>query len=224
MCNLKEMEIDQIISEILDPRTSSYMKMSDDLKSDFDILPQDFINYAQIDLASDYEHNIINALSNSKRALDCQLDILLLSFGYYKKSQKDQWSFPKKIDLINELGLIAPRVLKKINKQRNLLEHQFVRPKRENVEDFLDITMLFIASTDRYSLIFHPEVWLRNKSFDRKYGIFSDYKNCKLKIDIYPYEKGALKTDTKDKLKSFELAPSEKEYNEVLKAYLNYCK
>lgn len=217
-------EINQIISEISDTGTSSFMIMSDDLKTDFDILPQDFIHYAQVDLASDNNHNIINALSNSKRAIDCQLDILLLSFGYYNKSQRDNWSFPKKIDLIIELGLIAPRVLKKINKKRNSLEHQFVKPEKESVEDFLDITMLFIASTDLYSLNFYPQIWLRNDSFDKSYGLFNDYKNSKLRIDIYPYGKGRIGADTKDILKSFELSPFEKEYNEVLKVYLFYCK
>ena len=83
-------ELNEIMSQISHAETSSSMKMSDDLKTDFEILPQDFISYAEVDLTSSYEHNIINALSNSKRALDCQLDILLLSFGYYKKSQKDQ--------------------------------------------------------------------------------------------------------------------------------------
>jgi len=217
-------ELKDILTEISHPETSSSMKMSDNLKTDFDIIPQDFISYAEVDLASDYEHNVINALSNSKRALDCQLDILLLSFGYYKKSQKDQWSFPKKIDLMNELGLIAPRVLKKINKQRNLLEHQFVKPKRESVEDFLDITMLFIASTDRYSLNFHPQIWLKNKTFDKKYGLFSDYKNSQIKIKIYQYEKGGYGSESKDVLKSFELTTSDEEYNEVLKIYLSHCK
>ncbi len=212
------------MSQISHAETSSSMKMSDDLKTDFDILPQDFISYAEVDLTSSYEHNIINALSNSKRALDCQLDILLLSFGYYKKSQKDQWSFPKKIDLMNKLGLIAPRVLKKINKQRNLLEHQFVKPKRESVEDFLDITMLFIASTDRYSLNYYPTVWLKNKTFNKKYGLFSDYKNSKIKIEIYPYNKGSYVSEAKHMIKSFELTTADQKYNEVLKIYLSYCK
>lgn len=217
-------ELNEIISEINHAETSNSMKMSDDLKTDFDILPQDFISYAEVDLASSYEHNLINALSNSKRALDCQLDILLLSFGYYKKSQKDQWSFTKKVDLINKLGLIAPRVLKKINKQRNLLEHQFVKPKRENVEDFLDITMLFIASTDRYSLNYYPTVWLKNKTFNRKYGLFSDYKNSKIKIEIYSNDKGSYVSEAKYIINSFELTTEDKEYNEVLKIYLSYCK
>jgi len=215
-------ELKDILTEISHGETRNSVTISDVLKTDFDILPQDFISFAEVDLASDYEHNVINALSNSKRALDCQLDIILLSFGYYKESQRNRWSFPKKTDLMNELGLVAPRVLKKINKQRNLLEHQFVKPNRESVEDFIDIVMLFIASTERYSSNFYPQIWLKNKTFDKKYGLFSDYKNSQIKINIYQYDKGGYGSESKDVLRSFELTTSDKEYNEVLKIYLSH--
>ena len=123
---------------------------------------------------------------------------------------------------MNELGLVAPRVLKKINKQRNLLEHQFVKPNRESVEDFIDIVMLFIASTERYSSNFYPQIWLKNKTFDKKYGLFSDYKNSQIKINIYQYDKSGYGSESKDVLRSFELTTSDKEYNEVLKIYLSH--
>jgi hypothetical protein len=48
--------------------------------------PKEFFKYAEADLASSYEH-IVNGLSNSKRAPDCQLDTLLYVLGYYSKSQ-----------------------------------------------------------------------------------------------------------------------------------------
>lgn len=46
--------------------------------------------------------------------------------------------------------MIAPRVLTKLNKARNLLEHEFTCPSREDVEDFIDIVSLFIESTKIY--------------------------------------------------------------------------
>ena len=220
-----KMEINDILKEIYDHETNSYMMIQNDLIVDFDISPLEFLSYAEKDLALDYDHNIINALSNSKRALDCQLDTLLLSFGFYKKSQKEQWSFPKKIDLMSELGLIAPRILKKINKQRNLLEHQFVKPVRETVEDFLDITMLFIASTDRYTLKFHSEINLRNKTKEREYNIQNDYKSGTIKISVYPYGKGRrLDNEKRDLLAEFKLKITDTDFKKALKVYLKFCK
>lgn len=171
------------IIELLNLETTKFaLAKNGILYTPFDITPQDFIKYAEVDLQSNYEHSIVNALSNSKRALDCQLDSLLYFLGYYNISQKSFWSFPRKLDLINELGIIAPRVLRKINKQRNLLEHQFVRPERETVEDFLDIAMLFIASTDRYTLKCIDQLHLQNKELDKRFVIEILYKESIIEI------------------------------------------
>jgi len=174
-----------LLNELNLEKTRFSLASNTRLITNFDISPQDFIKYAEFDLASKYEHNIVNALSNSKRALDCQLDSLLFSFGYYQKSQKGFWSFPKKLDLIKDFGVIAPRVLKKINKQRNLLEHQFIKPEKETVEDFLDIAMLFIASTDQYILRFVDELHLKNEEIDKTFVIQNDYKNSAFRISEF---------------------------------------
>jgi hypothetical protein len=171
----RKMDAKQFLEEVSLDTTVWTSTASDTLKTTFDISPQDFIKYAETDLTSDYEHNIINALSNSKRALDCQLDTLLLAFGFYKISQLEFWSFPKKIGLISELGVIAPRVLHKINKQRNLLEHQFIKPQKESVEDFLDIALLFIASTDKYSLKFITSLHFRNDDLKKFFTVRNQY-------------------------------------------------
>jgi len=215
----------KIIEEIKHPETTGYVSVSDKLKLNFDISPQDFVSYAEKDLELDYNHNIINALANSKRALDCQLDSLMIAFGYYKISQKQQWSFPKKLDLITELGLIAPRVLKKINKQRNLLEHQFIRPEKEKVEDFIDITMLFIASTDNHIFNFKFETNLKNEKFNKYYRIKNDYENSTIKISTNRYDGKLLgNLDSLEILEKFELQPNEKEYTKVLKIFLDLTK
>ena len=120
------------------------------INNEFDIQPNQFLIFAELDLTAPYEHNLINALSNAKRALDSQIDTLLLGFDFYLVAKNNMWGFPKKIELIQKLGILAPRVLKKINTTRNLMEHQFVKPKQEMVEDFVDIVSLFLASTDKY--------------------------------------------------------------------------
>jgi hypothetical protein len=122
----------------------------DYIDTSFETMPSEFISFAENDLQSNFDHKYINALSNAKRALDCQADRLLKLFGYYQLSQDKFWGFPKKLDLIQKFEIIAPRVLNKINKSRNLMEHQYVKPKPDQVEDFLDIASLFIASTDHY--------------------------------------------------------------------------
>jgi hypothetical protein len=121
------------------------------IDTSFETMPYDFLSYAERDLKSDFEQKYINTLSNSKRSIDCQADRLLKLLGYYKDSQDKHWGFPAKLELIKRFEIIAPRVLNKINKVRNQMEHQFQKPNPEQVEDFLDIATMFIAATEQYA-------------------------------------------------------------------------
>lgn len=213
------METRDILDELNFETTSVLSTSYGTLETPFDISPQNFIKYAEIDLTSDYEHNIINALSNSKRALDCQLDTLLFAFGYYRVSQKEFWSFPKKIELISELGIIAPRVLHKVNRQRNLLEHQFIKPNKETVEDFLDIAMLFIASTDRYSLKFITTINFSNTALKKSILLTNKYSEELFEIKIREKNaSGEFKADPLIHLVHYK----DPDYKLLLKEYLNH--
>jgi hypothetical protein len=82
----------------------------------FELISTDFMRFARSDLGENNEKSLVNALSNVKRALDCRIASLLWLFGYYKISKSKNWSFPQSTDFLLEIGLIAPNVLKKINK------------------------------------------------------------------------------------------------------------
>jgi hypothetical protein len=211
------MEAKIILEDLNNESCKWTSSVSDTLKTKFDISPQDFIKFAELDLSNDYEHNIINALSNSKRALDCQLDTLLVAFAYYKKSQRDFWSFPKKITLISELGILAPRVLHKVNKQRNLLEHQFIKPLKGSVEDFLDIAMLFIASTDRYSLKFITQLSFYNEVSKKHYILKNEYAKELFEITIKEDNK---KDEPKNEPVIISIDSSDPNHKLFLKTYL----
>ncbi len=206
-----------ILNELNEEGCKWISSTSDVLRTKFDISPQDFIKYAEIDLSSDYEHNIINALSNSKRALDCQLDTLMVAFGYYKKSQKEFWNFPKKLTLISDLGILAPRVLSKINTQRNLLEHQFIKPVKDQVEDFLDIAMLFIASTDRYSLKFITHLTFRNKELGKVYTLINDPSN-----ESFQIIKSGEGVDSKEEALAIFVDTKDTHHRALLRKYLQF--
>ncbi len=120
----------------------------DNVETNFEISPTDFLTFAENDLTAKYDHHLVNSLSNSKRAIDSQLDSLLIGFGLSERSKK--WRFPQKIDFLNKIGVISPRILTKINKKRNLLEHEYKNPSEEEVEDALDVAVLFINYTNKY--------------------------------------------------------------------------
>lgn len=117
----------------------------------FEITPTQFLEFAKEEIREGIQEGYLNALSNIKRAIDCQLDLLLYVLGQYKKAKSKDWSFPTKIEFIRSIGLVAPEILTKINRKRNQLEHEYKYPGSEEVKDALDIGNLFLAYTSKFT-------------------------------------------------------------------------
>lgn len=92
----------------------------------WDITPTEYLEFSQADITGTDKRSTINALSNAKRALECQLDSLLLAFGLGPLSRK--WHVPKKLEVLKDIGIVAPRILAKINRHRNEMEHGYTCP------------------------------------------------------------------------------------------------
>lgn len=127
----------------------NYESIWDNRQPVFDIMPKDFLRFAEESLSNDDIKNLVNSLTNTKRALDSKIELIIREYGYGKKMNGQRWKFPQKIQFLKEKGIIAPRILEKINKTRNSLEHEFKRPNPENVKDALDIVALFIGYTEQ---------------------------------------------------------------------------
>lgn len=147
------------------------------INSPFEINAHKFVQLAENDLIS---NNSINALSNIKRAISCQLDSVLFSLGLLKTTKKEKWNFPDKIEFFNKLGIISPRVLKKINQKRNFLEHEYTNPDPEDIENFLDVAMLFIAYTDNFISTLITEAKLYSQDKANVFVVKLDYVNEKI--------------------------------------------
>ena len=119
-----------------DPKGFSYIEFSTNIK------PKDYIRFAEEDLKISLEHSYINAMSNAKRAIDCQVDNLIAGFGLKKRR-----NFPQKAEDVQNLGLVAPRILRKVMKIRNRMEHEYYKPTRDESEDAIDIAVLFVEAT-----------------------------------------------------------------------------
>ncbi|MBI6707074.1 hypothetical protein YA0599_02420 [Pseudomonas syringae] len=104
--------------------------------------PVEFLTLAEGDFERGGLAALVNATTNAKRAIVCQFDQLLISFGYSSL----RWNVPKKIERLRALGLLAPSLLRKVVDIRNILEHEYATPELEKVEDALDIASLFVMS------------------------------------------------------------------------------
>ncbi len=140
--------------------------MYEDVEVRFDVTPHDYLEFAEEDLKGSDRRNLINALSNAKRALDCQIESLLYVYCLKTYTDKKKMGIPNKIEMLNRLGIIAPRILNKINKIRNTMEHDFYCPDVDEVQDFVDVILLFISYTDKYLFEVKQDCELLDDTYD----------------------------------------------------------
>lgn len=116
----------------------------DELVFDSEYGPFDYLSFAREDLyAGDEARNIINAVGNAKRALHLQVETICNGYGYKSKSK----DFPPKLNFLRQIGVIAPKILEKMNKTRNRIEHAYYCPTFDEADDFIDIVELFLYAT-----------------------------------------------------------------------------
>ncbi|ADO57734.1 DUF4145 domain-containing protein [Paenibacillus sp. SEL3] len=182
------MEFSEVIDFLSNDNSYWSSRGHEEIDIPFDVTPSEYLSFAEFDLESGTEkHSLINALSNAKRSLDCQIDCLMIAFGFFGNSKK--WNVPKKIETLKNLGIIAPRILNKINSVRNLVEHEFVVPNKEQVSDFIDIVALFNASTEKHIFNFPGDSQIEH---DLIKEVFLDikFKRNQRNIKIEVREKG----------------------------------
>lgn len=135
------------------------------LQHDFQICPLDFVNFAKEDLSENTTRGFINAITNAKRAVDCQIDSVYQAIGFSHDKQHEatkafvEWhehnegsvDAPKKLKFIRALGLAPTVLISKIRLLRNRLEHYYEVPDVNLVKEYVEIAELFIC-TVQYKL------------------------------------------------------------------------
>jgi hypothetical protein len=146
------------------------------LEYEFDVGPYDFLSFAERDLEDDSDRALVNALSNAKRAIDAQVDKILLCFGI----PINRRGIRSKMEFLQQVNVVAPRIVRKVRDARNYLEHEYKLPTREQVQDAVDIASLFVTASNE-ALDFATYVVLTNSDtpMERIYGyrsaVFSNF-------------------------------------------------
>jgi hypothetical protein len=105
------------------------------------VTPIQYLAFAEKDLRSGGPRGLVNALTNAKRAIDCSVRNILGGIGIAEPR-----NFPDRLSVLNGMGLVAPRIIRKIVHLRNFLEHDYYLPKRAETEDAVDVAALFVAT------------------------------------------------------------------------------
>ena len=126
----------------------------------FAVTPEDFLERAEGDFEIGGTAAVLNAITNAKRAIDCQVDTVLAVLGFHP----NQISRAQKLQFLLDTGFVAPRILRQVNDARNLLEHEYRSPTPSVVEEALDIAALFVGATSRHLQVFEDEFIIGNEN------------------------------------------------------------
>ncbi|MBG9941013.1 hypothetical protein ABE237_21390 [Brevibacillus formosus] len=134
----------------------------------FQVTPEDYLLFAKQSLQDRSTNGLIDAMSNAKRAIECQIDSLISLLGYDYKSFDKRTAYPKtknfisnffneentdgitdRIKLLQILNITPSFLISKIRSLRNKVEHEYIIPDPKDVKEAIEIAELFINSSMR---------------------------------------------------------------------------
>lgn len=143
----------------------------------FKIFPEMYLMFAKEDLFEKSEHGDLNSVFNTKKAVHCQIDILLWNLGF---SEYKELNFRRKLEILQNCGVIAPNILIRLNSIRNYLEHDYQFVKRKKAQELNDIAVLFVQATSR--------LYLKVEFLTGKYLLETEYGNGKEEVEVLKYK------------------------------------
>jgi hypothetical protein len=137
------------------------------LDYEFPITPRDFLNYSKQDFKGGDKRGKINALTNAKRAIDCQTDKIFYSIGiidsnFHKNKLSESINkyisivdpslvkrdLQYKFKLLEAMGFAPADIIAKSRELRNKMEHFYLEPSYNDVGDAISLADLFINATE----------------------------------------------------------------------------
>jgi hypothetical protein len=155
-----------------------------------------YLEFAKSDFGQEKcDRNFVNAVSNAKKALHLRVEALATAFGWNHIKKRN--NFPSKLDFLGQCGIAAPNIIRRINKFRNTVEHDYHLPSEIEAEEYLDIVELYLMATNKITSEFPDGCDAQLMSIIDEYNEEWNYPS---EIDIYfPEAQGVFKITHKDK-------------------------
>lgn len=160
----------------------------------YDISPEEFLDFAENAIVSETKEGIVNAVSNLKRALDCEMDMFFESINIKRIFDKKNLKFEKKTQFLANIGLFPIQTINKLNFMRNKLEHEYKVPEIYDLHTYYELVWSIVKILDLYLelLYTHDEVNLELHIENNKYYFIMKYdiKECAFEFEIIDWTKG----------------------------------
>lgn len=159
-----------------------------------DISPEEFLDFAENAIASESKEGMINAISNLKRALDCEMDMFFESINLKSIFDKKNLKFEKKTQFLAEIGLFPIRTINKLNSMRNKMEHEYKTPEISDLHAYYELVWSVVKIINLYLelLYVNSEIYLILYRGDDRYyfTLEHDKKKGIFRFDLRDWTKG----------------------------------
>lgn len=159
-----------------------------------DISPEEFLNFAENAIVSESKEGMISAISNLKRALDCEMDMFFESINLNSIFKKKSLKFEKKTQFLADIGLFPIKTINKLNSIRNKMEHEYKAPEISDLHAYYELVWSVVRIVDLYLELLHVkgEIYLVLYSENNEYYFMlkHDVDKCVFKFDIVDWTKG----------------------------------
>ena len=105
------------------------------------------MQFATADLEDAPEQGAVNGIGNARRAVHPTVGALVQAYGLLARNQRS--SFPQKLELIDEAGLLSLAILSTLDLERGAVEHEYRVPARARVQEVIDVARLWLLATWR---------------------------------------------------------------------------
>ncbi|ELS3558303.1 hypothetical protein ACT0L1_004378 [Vibrio vulnificus] len=145
----------------------------------FELMPRDFVSFAENDLSEEMTaYQLVNATSNLKRAMDCNLDYLLSVLNLDALYRAKRLGVDRKLGFFKHAGVFNGRSLEKLNKFRNRLEHHYEIPDVKDVDVYFDLIAAFVTIGESFIS------QIRSMSDVELCVVIDDFKDISIKSEI----------------------------------------
>jgi len=122
--------------------------------SEFELMPFDYIEFAQNELNKNTSESLVNCIGHLKRSIECQIDRFLLAINLYDLITKNNLKYPTKFDVIEVTGMFHSKSLQLLNTIRNKMEHEYKIPKVKDLQAYYELCNAFILVVESYDFVY----------------------------------------------------------------------
>ena len=160
----------------------------------YDISSEEFLYFAENAIASETKEGIVNAVSNLKRALDCEMDMFFESINVKRIFDKKNLKFEKKSQFLADIGLFPIQTINKLNFMRNKLEHEYKTPQIYDLYTYYELVWSVVKILDLYLELLYTNGEINLELYVKKniynFTMKHDIKECAFIFEIIDWTKG----------------------------------